>query len=190
LTGNGRAVALRVLAAVAVFWVAEFALLLAYVLFIRAGHGSIGSGSLTAAGGVIAFAAAAIAAWFVSPRLRRVGVPDEELVRFAAAGPLAASLVAEVATLFAGGPGGRGAGEHRARRGARGAALRASGANGGARGERFSRREQPTGQPTALAAAAMTSARTRTNAPSPIRTLGRIAAPPAPMLAWAGSAGS
>ncbi len=103
MTGNGRAVALRVLAAVAVFWVAEFALLLAYVLFIRAGHGSIGSGSLTAAGGVIAFAAAAIAAWFVSPRLRRVGVPDEELVRFAAAGPLAASLVAEVATLFAGG---------------------------------------------------------------------------------------
>ncbi len=51
MTGNGRAVALRVLAAVAVFWVAEFALLLAYVLFIRAGHGSIGSGSLTAAGG-------------------------------------------------------------------------------------------------------------------------------------------
>jgi len=53
LTGNGRAVALRVLAAVAVFWVAEFALLLAYVLFIRAGHGAIGSGSLTAAGALL-----------------------------------------------------------------------------------------------------------------------------------------
>jgi len=103
LTGNGRAVALRVLAAVAVFWVAEFVLLVVYVLFVRAGYGSTGPGSLNAAAGLIALAAAAVAAWFVTPRLIRVGVPAEAVARLAAAGPLAASLLAEVVSLFAGG---------------------------------------------------------------------------------------
>jgi len=103
LTGNGRAVALRVLAAVGVFWVAEFVLLVVYVLFVRAGYGSTGSASLNAAAGLIALAAAAVAAWFVTPRLRRVGVAGEAVARFAAAGPLAASLLVEVVTLFAGG---------------------------------------------------------------------------------------
>lgn len=104
MTGNRRAVAGLMLAAVAVFWATELALLLAYVVVIRAGHGSVSSSSATAAGAVIAFAASAVAARCVSPRLRRAGVPAESALRLATAGPLAATLVAEVGARFGGGP--------------------------------------------------------------------------------------
>lgn len=103
MTGNRRAVAGLMLAAVAVFWATELALLLAYVVVIRAGHGSVSSSSATAAGAVIAFAASAVAARCVSPRLRRAGVPAESALRLATAGPLAATLVAEVGARFGGG---------------------------------------------------------------------------------------
>ncbi len=103
MNATRRAIAGRLVQAAAVFWAAELVLLLVYTLLARSAHASVSTTSTAVAGTVIAFVAGVIAAWFVAPRLGRDGVPPGALRRLTMAGPLAATALTEVASLFSGG---------------------------------------------------------------------------------------